>query len=181
MIVRSETGVSSASDVKDRAVDITTLIERVDTKLLLTVSSALKQHRKVRPFVAALQEFQISDKGLLPEFWQRCSSKRASTIDRPCWPEHALSGPRLILMTGRLNYEKMSRRLGLGTLLVDSPDEANSPQIAARILCAFFVDAQPRLKAAFENSDVGLVYRVVAGSRPPERFAEAYGKLLAQL
>jgi predicted chitinase len=186
VIARTETGASSASDVKDRAADITALMEKVDTKLLLTVfpPSAEANIDKYLPFVkAALQEFQVSDKRLVAGILATVLVETGSflpSIDHT-GPNTPYRSRGFILMTGLPNYEKMSKRLGLGTLLVDSPEEANSPQIAARILCAFFVDAQPRLKNAFENSDVGLVYRIVTGSRPPERFAEAYGKLLAQL
>jgi hypothetical protein len=85
-------------------------------------------------------------------------------------------------MSGRSNYERMSQRLGLGTRLVDYPDDANSPEIAARILCAFFVDAAQRWPTLFSEGDPSAIHRRIVGGAPkPSRFVEPYQKLLAQL
>ena len=47
------------------------------------------------------------------------------------------TGRGFVQLTGRSNYEKMSQRLGLGSLLVEEPAKANDPEIAARILASF--------------------------------------------
>ena len=51
-------------------------------------------------------------------------------------------GPRYkgrgyLQITGRANYTEMSQRLGLGSRLVNSPADANSPEVASRILVAY--------------------------------------------
>ena len=43
-------------------------------------------------------------------------------------------GRGFVQITGRANYEKLSRLLGLGTLLVDDPDQALRPRIAYDIM-----------------------------------------------
>ncbi len=53
------------------------------------------------------------------------------------WRYH---GRGLIQLTHYSNYKAMDERLGLGGALVDNPDLANDPEIAAKILAVFFKD-----------------------------------------
>ena len=82
-------------------------------------------------------------------------------------------------ITGRANYAQMSTRLGLGTRLLDSPEDAKSPEVACRILVAWFVDRQEKLSAALANGDLTLARRVVAGTANQlEQFTAVYTKVL---
>jgi peptidoglycan L-alanyl-D-glutamate endopeptidase CwlK len=75
----------------------------------------------------------------------------------------------------------MSARLGLGTRLLDSPEDAKSPEVACRILVAWFVDRQEKLSAALASGDLTLARRVVAGTPSQlEQFTAVYTKVLAQ-
>jgi len=53
------------------------------------------------------------------------------------WNYH---GRGLIQLTHKSNYQAMDDRLGLNGALVNNPDLANDPEIAARILAVFFKD-----------------------------------------
>jgi LysM repeat protein len=53
------------------------------------------------------------------------------------WQFH---GRGLIQLTHKSNYAAMDKRLGLGGQLVNNPELANNPDIAARILAAFMKD-----------------------------------------
>lgn len=68
----------------------------------------------------------------------------------------------------------MTNRLGLGTRLLDSPDDAKSPEVAIRILVAWLVDPQRGIATA---------RKAIAGSSTSQldRFAQVYHKLLADL
>jgi predicted chitinase len=91
-------------------------------------------------------------------------------------------GRGYLRITGRSNYAQMSLRLGLGTRLLDSPDDAKSPEVASRILVAWFVDRQNKLSAALAAGDLTAARRVVSGGvNQLERFTAAYNKILAQL
>jgi putative chitinase len=90
-------------------------------------------------------------------------------------------GRGYIPITGRDNYRRMSDRLGLASLLTDNPDLANSPEISARILCAFIVD-NARFKEALKNDDfVGARRAVSGGSHGFDRFSDTYKTILARL
>lgn len=85
-------------------------------------------------------------------------------------------------LTGRANYTQMSQRLGLGTRLVDFPEDAKSPEVASRILVAYLVDRQARFLPALAQGDLAAARRVVAGAATNlERFTEVYNRLLGQL
>jgi predicted chitinase len=91
-------------------------------------------------------------------------------------------GRGLIQLTGRANYAHYSELLGLGTLLVDMPDQANTPEVAARILCFFFKDRLPAVTSAPAGPDIAAIRRLVTGGTSGlPQFAAAYGKVLAVL
>src|SRR5271166_4360776 len=52
-------------------------------------------------------------------------------------------GRDYLQLTGRANYAQSSQLLGLGSRLLDSPDDANNSDVSARMLCAYI--AQRRL------------------------------------
>jgi putative chitinase len=67
-------------------------------------------------------------------------------------------GRGFVQLTGRANYRRYSEALGLGTQLIDEPDLANEPKIAARLLVHFLKDRERAIKEA-------LVARNFAGAR----------------
>jgi len=67
-------------------------------------------------------------------------------------------GRGFVQLTGRANYKRYSEALGLGTQLIDEPDLANEPNIAARLLAHFLKDRERAIKEA-------LVARNFAGAR----------------
>jgi putative chitinase len=67
-------------------------------------------------------------------------------------------GRGFVQLTGRSNYRRYSEALGLGTQLIDEPDMANEPSIAARLLAHFLKDRERLIKEA-------LVARNFAGAR----------------
>jgi peptidoglycan L-alanyl-D-glutamate endopeptidase CwlK len=90
-------------------------------------------------------------------------------------------GRGYVLLTGRANYDRMSTRLGLGTLLIDNPDLANSPEISARILCASIIDKKG-LSEALNKDDLVAARRAVnGGSHGLDSFVSAYKSLYASL
>jgi predicted chitinase len=90
-------------------------------------------------------------------------------------------GRGLIYTTGRADYLRYSKELGLGDLLVDSPDDVNKPEIASRILCRFFKD-KPAIASALAESDLARVRRYVNGGLEGLKpFTELYEKVLAAL
>lgn len=84
-------------------------------------------------------------------------------------------GRGFIQLTGRHNYKVIGEKIGLGNKLVETPDLANDPEIAARILAAFLKDKELRIKKELLEGDLRAARKLVnGGSHGIERFTEAY-------
>ncbi len=84
-------------------------------------------------------------------------------------------GRGYIQLTGRDNYARIGKKIGLGNELVESPDRANEPAVAADILAAFLKDKERRIKEAIVGNDLRLARRLVnGGSHGLERFRRAF-------
>ena len=85
-------------------------------------------------------------------------------------------------IAGRTNYAQMSTRLGLGSLLIDRPEEVNDPALSARLLCAFISAKLPAMRAALEQDDLRRVRALTnGGSHGLDSFTAAYKAILARL
>ncbi len=90
-------------------------------------------------------------------------------------------GRGYIQLTGRDNYQRTSTRLGLASLLTDEPDLANSPEVSARILCAWIADSA-RVRDLLKADNLrGARGAINGGSHNVEGFSEAYNAILALL
>jgi len=84
-------------------------------------------------------------------------------------------GRGFIQLTGRFNYEKYGKVIDLGNQLVDNPDLANDPTIAAKLLASFLQDKERRIKEALLDNDLRSARKSVnGGSHGLERFTEAF-------
>jgi predicted chitinase len=173
IINRSERGlpIPAAANVAE---EITSISSKVTVALLESVfpESARKNIEVNAPYLpAALQEFKISDKRVAaaiiatiavetPNFEPLAESAEYAKIYEGksgignINPGDGVRyrGRGYLQITGRANYQKMSERLGLGSRLLDSPDDANSPEVASRILVAYFAD-RPGLSAVLASGD----------------------------
>jgi peptidoglycan hydrolase-like protein with peptidoglycan-binding domain len=79
-------------------------------------------------------------------------------------PDGALfKGRGFVQLTGRTNYTQFSKAIGLGEQLVQNPDLANDPDIAARLLAAFLKDKEARIRQALQAGDLARARRLVNG------------------
>ena len=84
-------------------------------------------------------------------------------------------GRGFIRLTGRVNYQRYSAALGLGTQLVENPDLANDPALAARLLSSFLKARERAIKEALLEKDLKAARKFVnGGSHGLEHFAEAF-------
>jgi putative chitinase len=84
-------------------------------------------------------------------------------------------GRGFIQLTGRANYQKHSAAIGLGNRLIDDPELANDPGIAARLLASFLADQEPAIRQALRNDDLAEARRLVnGGSHGLDQFTDAY-------
>jgi peptidoglycan L-alanyl-D-glutamate endopeptidase CwlK len=86
-------------------------------------------------------------------------------------------GRGFVQLTGRANYTTYSKELGLGTELVDNPDLANDPTIAAQLLAAFLKDKEDRIMDALDNNDLAKARTLVNGGiHGLNLFTDAYDR-----
>ena len=84
-------------------------------------------------------------------------------------------GRSFIQLTGRANYQQYSAALGLGQQLVENPDWANAPDIAAELLASFLKNEERAIKEALLEQDIKLARKLVNGdSHGLKRFAETF-------
>ena len=86
-------------------------------------------------------------------------------------------GRGFVQLTGRNNYERYSYEVGLGDTLLNSPEAANEPVIAARILGAYLKDHETEIRNALARGDMAAARKAVnGGSHGLEQFQLAFQK-----
>jgi peptidoglycan hydrolase-like protein with peptidoglycan-binding domain len=84
-------------------------------------------------------------------------------------------GRGFIQLTGRYNYQNYGKAIGLGDELVNNPDRANEPEIAAKLLAKFLKDKERAIKEALLDGSMATARRLVNGGRHGlDVFTEAY-------
>jgi predicted chitinase len=201
VISRSEQGLPAITTV-NVAESITAISSKVTASMLQTIfpDNARKNIEAGAPYLqAALQEFKVSDKRLAASIIATIAVETPSfaPYEEPAANAQHYDG-RLgntqpgdgvkyrgrgyLGITGRTNYTQMSNRLGLGNRLVDSPDDAKSPEVAGRLLVVWFADRQATLLPALASGNLAAARIAVAGAPTQlDKFTQVYNKILGQL
>jgi peptidoglycan L-alanyl-D-glutamate endopeptidase CwlK len=83
-------------------------------------------------------------------------------------------GRGYVQLTGRCNYARFGRVAGLPDL-TETPDRANDPQVAARLLAAFLLAEELPIKRALLDGRLATARTLVnGGTNGLARFADAY-------
>lgn len=84
-------------------------------------------------------------------------------------------GRGFVQLTGRTNYQVHGKAIGLGDQLIQNPDMANDPAIAAQLLASFLQSREQGIIAALATGDLATARRLVnGGSNGLDRFTDAY-------
>ncbi|MGP0072392.1 MAG: glycoside hydrolase family 19 protein [Bryobacteraceae bacterium] len=84
-------------------------------------------------------------------------------------------GRGFIQLTGRSNYSLHSAAIGMGNQLIDDPELANDPAIAARLLASFLKHHEDKIRTALTADNLREARRLVnGGSNGLEAFESAY-------
>lgn len=84
-------------------------------------------------------------------------------------------GRGFVQLTGRSNYALHGAAIGLGNQLIDDPELANDPEIAARLLASFLKSHEEKIRAALAANDLAEARRLVnGGSHGLDAFRDAY-------
>lgn len=86
-------------------------------------------------------------------------------------------GRGFMQLTGRDNYSRYGARLGIS--LINDPNKANDPAIAAQLLALFVADRREAILSALNASDFAKARRAVnGGTHGLARFTNAYKAIL---
>jgi putative chitinase len=84
-------------------------------------------------------------------------------------------GRGFIQLTGRSNYALHGAAIGMSNQLIDDPDLANDPGIAARLLASFLKVHEEKIRAALAAQNLAEARRLVnGGSNGLDAFEAAY-------
>jgi peptidoglycan L-alanyl-D-glutamate endopeptidase CwlK len=84
-------------------------------------------------------------------------------------------GRGFIQLTGRANYKQHGAAIGLGTQLIENPELANQPDIAAKLLASFIKNKEQAIRDALAKGDLKTARRLVnGGSHGLDVFTEAF-------
>jgi putative chitinase len=84
-------------------------------------------------------------------------------------------GRGFIQLTGRTNYQTHGASVGLGNQLIDQPDLADEPDIAAQLLASFLRVQESGIRQALRNGDLRTARQLVnGGSHGLDQFTDAY-------
>ena len=76
----------------------------------------------------------------------------------------SFKGRGFVQLSGRANYLEIGNRIGLGTGLIDDPDLANDPEIAANILAALLQTREMAIRQALTANDLARARKLVNGA-----------------
>ncbi|APW38890.1 peptidase C1 [Rhodoferax koreense] len=84
-------------------------------------------------------------------------------------------GRGFVQLTGKANYKTYGERIGFD--LVDFPDKANAPEVAAVILAQFLADKAVKFRAAVAAGDLRAARRLVnGGAHGLESFSDVFAR-----
>ena len=84
-------------------------------------------------------------------------------------------GRGFIQLTGRSNYKHHGAAIGIGNQLIDNPELANDPTIAAKLLASFIKNKEQAIKIALLNHNLKEARRLVnGGSHGLVNFTKAF-------
>jgi len=72
-------------------------------------------------------------------------------------------GRGFVQLTGRANYLKYGQKIGLGSQLLEAPEKANDPIVAAELLAAYIQDHRHRISKAVKRGDLRSARSAVNG------------------
>jgi tetratricopeptide (TPR) repeat protein/energy-coupling factor transporter ATP-binding protein EcfA2 len=86
-------------------------------------------------------------------------------------------GRGYLLISGRRNYKRYGEGVGLGGQLLDDPDLASKPDVAARILAHAMKEWEGRIRSALASGDLATILRIETGGlRAFAAFADTFSK-----
>jgi peptidoglycan L-alanyl-D-glutamate endopeptidase CwlK len=141
--------------------------------VLMALGTIRAETGRFEPISEGISKFNTSPGGRPFDLYDN----RADLGNRGAPDGAAFKGRGFIQLTGRANYQKFSAKLGLGDDLINNPDLANDPDIAAKLLAAFLKDKEDRIRQALSADDLKTARKLVnGGSHGLQDFTDAFQK-----
>jgi peptidoglycan hydrolase-like protein with peptidoglycan-binding domain len=87
----------------------------------------------------------------------------------------SFKGRGFVQLTGRANYREHGRSIGMGDRLLETPDLANDPEIAAKLLASFLKRQEAKIRSALAAADLATARKLVnGGSHGLDVFTSAF-------
>ncbi|HYJ89241.1 MAG TPA: peptidoglycan-binding protein [Pyrinomonadaceae bacterium] len=86
-------------------------------------------------------------------------------------------GRGFVQLTGRANYKQHGAAIGLGNQLIENPEMANQPDIAAKLLASFIKSKEQKIRKALAQGNLVAARKLVnGGSHGLDEFTHAFKK-----
>lgn len=146
--------------------------ELVDTPIVLTALATIRaETESFEPIAEHRSRFNTSPNGHPFDLYDN----RQDLGNQGPPDGERFRGRGYIQLTGRFNYGKYGNTIGLGSSLIERPDQASDPDIAAQLLAVFIKDKERPLKEALLENDMKAARRLInGGSHGLDRFTNAY-------
>lgn len=141
--------------------------------VLMALSTIRAETASFRPISEGKSKFNTSPGGAPFDLYNPPSNiaRRIGNTQGGDGPK--FKGRGFIQLTGRFNYNKFGPVVGAN--LIDNPDLANDPTIAAGLLAAFIKDKEQQIRAALTADDLKTARKLVnGGSNGLDEFKDAF-------
>jgi peptidoglycan L-alanyl-D-glutamate endopeptidase CwlK len=130
-----------------------------DRDILMSLATIRAEAASFQPIDEGVSQFNTPPEG--PPF--SLYDNRADLGNRGAGDGEKFKGRGFVQLTGRANYGQVGNALGMGARLLEDPDLANDPLIAARILAAFLKIHETEIRQALAANDLSQARKLVNG------------------
>jgi peptidoglycan L-alanyl-D-glutamate endopeptidase CwlK len=129
--------------------------------LLMALATIRAETASFRPISEGISKFNTSPGGSPFNLYNPPTEVAGNLGNTNAGDGPRFKGRGFIQLTGRFNYKKFGPVVGAN--LIDNPDLANDPTIAAGLLAAFIKDKEQRIRAALAVDDLKTARKLVNG------------------
>jgi peptidoglycan L-alanyl-D-glutamate endopeptidase CwlK len=148
----------------------------VDKQMVLMALATIRaETASFRPISEGISRFNTSP-GSHP--FNRYDNRGAGDLGNQGAPDgERFKGRGFVQLTGRANYREHGAAIGLGNQLIENPELANQPDIAAKLLASFIKNKEQPIRQALSVNNLAAARKLVnGGSHGLEEFTAAYRK-----
>jgi peptidoglycan L-alanyl-D-glutamate endopeptidase CwlK len=147
-----------------------------DTQMILMALATIRaETASFRPISEGISKFNTTP-GKHP--FNRYDNRGEGSLGNQGRPDgERFKGRGFVQLTGRANYKQHGAAIGLGNQLIENPELANQPDIAAKLLASFIKSKEQKIRKALAQGNLGAARKLVnGGSHGLDEFTHAFKK-----